>query len=223
MGRGPELRSMNFPRGHARFFCLEGLDGSGKTTQIALLAEALRVSGYDVACVREPGGTALSDGIRALLLNRDHAVSAEAELLLFSAARAQLVSEVIAPALAEGKVVIADRFGWSTLAYQGFGRGLDKAKIALLFQVACGDTWPGHTFLLDLPVSSIRGRLEAGGRAPDRMEKEKDAFFEKVRAGYQEIAKENSGAFTVLDASRDPVVVQETIQAQVFSRLLSEG
>jgi dTMP kinase len=183
----------------------------------------LRVSGYDTVCVREPGGTALSDGIRSLLLNREHPVSSEAELLLFSAARAQLVSEVIAPALRAGKVVIADRFGWSTLAYQGFGRGLDREKIHLLFQVACGDVWPGHTFLLDLPVASIRDRLNAGGRAPDRMEKEKDAFFERVRAGYLEIARENSGAFTVLDAARDPVVLQETIQAQIFSRLIALG
>lgn len=210
---------MHFPAGHPRFFCLEGLDGSGKTTQIALLAEALRGAGYEPVCVREPGGTQLSDGIRALLLNKEHPVSPEAELLLFSAARAQLVSEVIAPALDDGKVVIADRFGWSTLAYQGFGRGIDKGKIALLFQVACGDTWPGHTFLLDLPVASIRARLQAGGRAPDRMEKEKDAFFEKVRDGYREIAKENADRFTVLDAARDAVVLQETIQAQVFSRL----
>jgi dTMP kinase len=210
-------------RGHPRFFCLEGLDGSGKSTQITLLTEALRGAGYDVACVREPGGTALSDGIRSLLLDKSHPVSKEAELLLFSAARAQVVSEVINPALEEGKVVLADRFGWSTLAYQGYGRGMDKGRIRDLLGIACGETWPGHTFLLDLPVAAIRERLRArggaGAGAPDRMEKEKDAFFEKVRAGYLEVAKENSGAFTVLDASRDPVVVQETIQAQVLVRL----
>jgi dTMP kinase len=209
------------PPGHPRFFCLEGLDGSGKTTQLALLTEALQGSGFQVIGVREPGGTPLSDGIRSLLLNSENPVSAEAELLLFSAARAQLVAQVIAPALAAGKVVLADRFGWSTLAYQGYGRGLDKEKIATLFQVACGDTWPGHTFLLDVPVPVIRERLSAGGRAPDRMEKEKDAFFEKVRSGYLDIAKENSGQFTVLDAARDPKVLQEIIQAQVLNRLAS--
>jgi len=211
------------PTGHPRFFCLEGLDGSGKSTQLDLLAEALRAGGLDVVTVREPGGTSLSDGVRALLLDKDHAVSPEAELLLFSAARAQLVAEVIAPALAEGKVVLADRFGWSTLAYQGYARGIDRARIATLLQIACGETWPGITFLLDLPVEIARARLHArsgaSASAPDRMEKEKDAFFEKVRSGYLDIARENSGTFMILDASRDAKVVQETLQAHVLSRL----
>jgi len=211
------------PTGHPRFICLEGLDGSGKTTQLTLLTEALEASGIQVVSVREPGGTPLSDGIRALLLNREYPVSPEAELLLFSAARAQLVAEIIAPALEDGKVVLADRFGWSTLAYQGYGRGLDRQRITQLLKLACGETWPGLTFLLDLPVASIRERLIAGGRPPDRMEKENDGFFEKVREGYLEIAKDNGGQFMVLDAARDARVVQETLLAHVMSRLSDEA
>jgi len=205
--------------GNPRFFTFEGLDGSGKTTQLGMLAEFLRSDNIPVVAVREPGGTALSDRIRSLLLSADHGITPEAEVLLFSAARAQLVSEVIGPALSAGKVVLADRFGWSTLAYQGYGRGLDQGKILPLFHVACGRIWPGHTFLLDLPVTEIRSRLQAGGRAPDRMEREKDAFFEKVRAGYLDIARHNTANFTVLNSTLDPKVLQDTIRLQVMVKL----
>ena len=112
-------------QGHPRFFSLEGVDGSGKTTQISLLVAHLKATGRDAISVREPGGTPVSDRIRSLLLDPENAIVPTAELLLYSAARAQLVSQVISPALSAGSVVIADRFGWSTMAYQGYGRGLD--------------------------------------------------------------------------------------------------
>lgn len=198
-------------QGHPRFFSLEGLDGSGKTTQILLLAEQLKSGGRDVVTVREPGGTSVSDSIRRLLLSPENPIVPTAELLLFSAARAQLVAQVIAPALADGKVVLADRFGWSTLAYQGYGRGMDREQIRILSGIACGGTWPAHSFLLDLPAEDMRARLDSGRRQADRMESENARFFERVRTGYLEIARENADRFTVLDARQSPETVLKTI------------
>lgn len=200
------------PPGRPGFYSLEGVDGSGKSTQLAMLADHLRASGRDVVTVREPGGTAVSDAIRQLLLSPTHAIAPTAELLLFSAARAQLVEQVIAPALAAGKIVLADRFGWSTLAYQGYGRGLDHSRIAQLVAIACGDVWPVHSILLDLPVAAIAGRLKTGGRPADRMESAGTAFFERVRLGYLEIAKSHSDRFTILDGSESPEAVQKRIR-----------
>jgi dTMP kinase len=204
------------------FFSLEGVDGSGKSTQLALLSEALKRQGRDVLTVREPGGTPVSDKIRQLILAPDNAIVPAAELLLFSAARAQLVSEVIAPALAAGKIVLADRFGWSTLAYQGYGRGMDPAPILELFRIACGGIWPSHSFLLDLPVASMRTRLADAGRAADRMERESAAFFGRVRDGYLAIAGENADRFTVVDGSQPPETVHRVLLAKLSS-LLADG
>lgn len=198
-------------KGKPGFFSLEGVDGSGKSTQLAMLAEHFRKSGRDVVTVREPGGTPVSDKIRQLILSPENPIVPAAELLLFSAARAQLVSQVIAPALSAAKVVLADRFGWSTLAYQGYGRGMDPATIKDLFAIACGDIWPIHSFLLDLPVGSMRARLESGGRPADRMESESAAFFEKVRRGYLAIAEEHPDRFTVVDGGQSPQAVNNAI------------
>jgi dTMP kinase len=214
---GPSDASI--PAGHPRFFSLEGVDGSGKSTQLVLLAEALRAEGYEVLTPREPGGTPVSDRIRQVLLSPDHPVAPEAELLLFSAARAQLVAEVIAPALEAGKVVLADRFGWSTWAYQGYGRGIDATVIRSLFRIACGGIWPSHSWLLDLPADRMRARLADAGRGPDRMEAEKADFFERVRAGYLEIAKAHPGHFTVLDAVGERGDIHKALWAQIRSRL----
>jgi dTMP kinase len=199
------------------------VDGSGKSTQLALLADRLRARGLTVVTVREPGGTPVSDAIRKLLLDPANSIAPAAELLLFSAARAQLAAEVIAPALAAGAVVLADRFGWSTLAYQGYGRGLESEAIFDAFRIACGPVWPVHSFLLDLPVSAIAGRLKAGGRPADRMESAGDGFFEKVRAGYRAIAAAYPDRFTVLDANRPPEVLQEAIASELDRRLKSAG
>ena len=207
------------PAGHPRSFSLEGVDGSGKTTQLALLAEHLRQAGREVVTVREPGGTPVSDKIRQLILSPENPIVPAAELLLFSAARAQLVAQVIAPALESGKVVLADRFGWSTLAYQGYGRGMDPAPIRELFRIACGDVWPMHSFLLDLPVASMRARLASGGRSADRMESESAAFFERVRLGYLAIAEENADRFTVVDGSGSPESVRQTLLSKLTELL----
>ena len=201
--------------GHPRFFSLEGLDGSGKTTQLSLLARSLESRGHRVATVREPGGTAVSDRIRQLLLAPENAITPSADLLLFSAARAQLVAEVISPALEDGRIVLADRFGWSTLAYQGYGRGMDRTQISRLFEIACGPVWPIHSFLLDLPVEAMRERLAAGGRAADRMESENALFFERVRSGYLSVAREYSEKFTVLDAAQPAEAVHAAIRDSI--------
>jgi dTMP kinase len=207
------------PGGHPRFFSLEGVDGSGKSTQLALLADSLRARGREVITVREPGGTPVSDAIRSLLLDPGNRIAPSAELLLFSAARAQLADQVIAPALAAGKIVLADRFGWSTFAYQGYGRGLDPESIFELFRIACGPVWPIHSFLLDLPASEIAARLLSGGRAADRMESAGETFFAKVREGYRSIAGSYPDRFTVLDASLPPDVLHAAIAGEMERRL----
>ncbi len=198
------------------FFSLEGLDGSGKSTQLTLLESALRGEGHQTLSVREPGGTALSTRIREILLAPEHGEMAPmTELLLYSAARAQLVHEIISPSLRAGSVVLADRFGWSTLAYQGYGRGMDRAVIDSLLQAACGDVWPLHSFLLDIPPSSMRDRLAAEGRNLDRMENENLEFYGRVREGYLALARENPGSFTVLDARQDREFLHQTILSGV--------
>ncbi len=207
MRKRQKVQEMPWDRGltgNLPFFSLEGVDGSGKSTQLALLIEHFQKSGRTTISVREPGGTPVSNAIRALLLDPANDIRPTAELLLYSAARAQLVESVIAPALQAGKIVLADRFGWSTLAYQGFGRGLDQDVIRSLLKIACNDVWPTHSFLLDISVSAMRARLEAGGRPADRMERESQDFFTRVREGYLSIAAQNSQRFTVLDGAQAP-------------------
>lgn len=189
-----------------RFVTLEGGEGAGKTTVLDVLAGALRADGCDVVVTREPGGTPLAERVRALLLARDHeAPSPEAELLLMFAARAQHVRETILPALARGAWVLCDRFTDSSYAYQGGGRGLSTEFIEALEQHAVGIA-PGLTLLLDLDVAKGReranGRDLASGDGPDRIEREQDAFFERVRAAYRARAAAEPGRFRVLDASR---------------------
>jgi len=175
--------------------------------------------GLATVSVREPGGTPVSDAIRQLLLDPGNCIAPAAELLLFSAARAQLAEQVIAPALSAGKIVLADRFGWSTLAYQGYGRGLAQESIFALFRIACGPVWPAHSFLLDLPASEIAARLRSGGRAADRMESAGEDFFARVREGYRSIAAAFPDRFTVLDASLPPADLHKAIAREVERRL----
>ena len=187
------------------FFSFEGIDGSGKSTQARLLADALRERGYDVVEVREPGGTKLGEQIRLLLLDPETDVVPRAELLLFIAARAQLVDQVIAPALAEGAVVIADRFADSSVAYQGGGRSLSSddhrtVEIDDLNDFATHMVSPRRTYLIDLPPSEavIRRR---GRSSPDRMEKDGSPFFERVRSEYRRLATAQPDRVHVLDGT----------------------
>ncbi|WP_024891103.1 dTMP kinase [Luteimonas huabeiensis] len=192
---------------HARFVSLEGGEGAGKTTVLRALRAALGAGGDEVMCTREPGGTPLAERIRELLLDPGQAPTApQAELLLVFAARAQHVREVIAPALARGAWVLCDRFTDSSYAYQGAGRGLDPALIAGLERDFVG-LRPGLTLLLDVDVA--RGRARASGRdgAPDRIERERDEFFERVRAAYLARARAEPARVRVIDAAPAAEVV----------------
>lgn len=185
---------------------LEGGEGAGKSTVLAALRDALLADGQDVVCTREPGGTPLAERIRELLLGvGNEPMDPHTELLLMFAARAQHVAQVIRPALTRGAWVICDRFTDSSYAYQGAARGLDSSLIAELERHAVGIT-PGLTLLLDLDVASARertrGRDLLGEAVPDRIESERDAFFERVRAGFRERAAREPQRFRVLDAGQ---------------------
>ena len=197
---------------HARFVTLEGGEGAGKSTVLAALREFLLARGYEVVSTREPGGTPLAEQIRGLLLDTHHEPpEVETELLLMFAARAQHVREVILPALQRGAWVISDRFTDSSYAYQGAGRGLDAGFIAELERRVVGIA-PAMTLLLDIGVAHgrerTRGRdLAPGGSGPDRIEREQDEFFERVREGFLARARAEPRRFRVIDATRPVDVV----------------
>lgn len=180
------------------FVTFEGLDFSGKTTQAQRLVEKLKRSqggGEEarpgILFLREPGGTRISERLRDILLDKKHLEMCDlTELLLFSASRAQLVSEVILPALARNEIVICDRFYDSTTAYQGFGRGLDLEAICRINAIATAGTVPGLTFLVDIAVDEVERRKKAAGLVFDRMESAGKAFYERVRSGYQTLARQ---------------------------------
>ena len=187
---------------HPRLVTLEGGEGAGKTTVLAALRAALEATGREVVVTREPGGTPLAEKIRALLLQPgDEPVAAETELLLMFAARAQLVRRAVLPALERGAWVLSDRFTDSSFAYQGGGRGLDVAFIAELERRVVGIR-PGLTLLLDLDVAEGRARIAGRDPRPDRIECERDAFFERVRAAFLARAAAEPERFRVVDASR---------------------
>ena len=192
---------------HARFVSLEGGEGAGKTTVLDALRAALRERGEEVVSTREPGGTPLAEMIRGLLLDPAHEPpAADTELLLMFAARAQHVRETILPALQRGAWVVCDRFTDSSYAYQGGGRGLDPDWIAELERRVVG-VQPGLTLLLDIDVERGRERTRGRDLAPDRIESERDEFFERVRAAYRARAAADPGRFRVIDASRPAVDV----------------
>jgi len=202
----------------SRLVTLEGGEGAGKTTVLGALRAALERDGLEVVCTREPGGTPLAEQIRDLLLDPSHEPPApETELLLMFAARAQHVRETIAPALARGAWVISDRFTDSSFAYQGAGRGLDAGLIAALERRVVGIR-PGLTLLLDLGVGEGRARAHGRNGTADRIEREHDAFFERVRAGYRARAAEEPDRIRVLDATRpaDVVAAEAVAQLQAF-------
>ncbi|WP_233843047.1 dTMP kinase [Dyella sp. 2HG41-7] len=197
-----------------RFISLEGGEGAGKSTLLAGLRDHLVARGVTLLQVREPGGTPLGESIRAIVLDPAHSsISAESELLLMFAARAQLVRERIAPALDAGQWVLCDRYVDASYAYQGGGRGQPMERIAELERWACAGLKPDMTLLLDLPVST--GRARAAGRgAADRIETEADAFFERVRETYRARAQNEPQRFRVIDASASPdKVLQAAIAA----------
>lgn len=195
------------------FITLEGPEGAGKTTNREYLAEQLRAAGCKVLLTREPGGTALGERIRELLLTpTDEPMANDTELLLMFAARAQHLAQVICPALAAGKVVLCDRFTDATYAYQGGGRGLSMERITQLEQFVQADLRPDITFLFDLPVEIGLARAAARGRL-DRFEQERRTFFENVRAVYLARAKQFPNRYHVLDASQPLAAVQQQLLA----------
>ena len=208
-----------------KFISFEGVEGVGKSTQIARFKAFLEARGNAVAFVREPGGTELGEDVRKILKFADYGdrMSAEAEALLFSAARAQLVREKLLPALAGGACVLADRFTDSSVAYQGSGRGLGEKKIAAMNEFATGGLVPDFTVLLDLDpeIGFARTRSRAGESADgkaDRMETFPRDFYERVRAAYQRLAEEEPQRFFVVDAALSPDEVFEKICAEYVRR-----
>jgi dTMP kinase len=195
----------------------EGLDGSGKSTQITALADLLGEKGREVIVLREPGGTTISERIRDLLLDVNlKEMDTLAELLLYEASRAQLIAEQIRPALAEGLVVILDRFYDSSTAYQGYGRGLDLDLLRELHRVIANGVEPLLTFFIDVPPAESLGRLQ-GER--DRMELEQLDFFKRVRAGYLETAAGDPDRFIVLDGKLERQALHSIIADQTLTAL----
>ena len=202
------------------FVSFEGPDGSGKTTQIYLLAGWLREQGHEVVLTREPGGTAIGAQIRAVLhdpVNTE--MDATAEILLYSADRAQHVAQFIRPALASGKIVISDRYADSTLAYQGYGRGLDLEMLRAITRFATGDLVPDLTLYLDITPEEGLQRRRLGGDEWNRLDAEALEFHQRVRAGYLELVEREPGRWVVVNAARPVSQVQAEIKTLVQARL----
>jgi dTMP kinase len=211
------------------FITFEGTEGSGKSTQIEILARRLRGLGHAVRLLREPGGTPIGEEIRHTLKhsNANHAMMAETELLLMNASRAQLVREIIRPALEHGEIILCDRFYDSTLAYQGHGRGLDFGMVRQIVACAVGETRPDLTLLLLVPVTVSEGRRRARllpglEMARDRMEEADRGFFERVEEGYKKLAAEEPTRVRSIDAtaSREEVTRQIWNAVEPFLRML---
>ena len=192
----------------------EGSEGSGKTTQVQRLAERFEKHNFEVLVTREPGGTAIGEEIRRILMHSEVGsnMKPETELLLFAASRAQLVREVIQPAVKAGKVVLCDRFLDSTTVYQGVGRRIASEPVSMINHFAVGDLMPDITVILDLPAEIGLERARRRARElPDRMEQENIEFYRKVREGYLVLAKALPGRFVVVDASKSVEEVEESI------------
>jgi len=199
----------------ARFITLEGIEGAGKTTVADRITQALRQRGITVHATREPGGTKVAERIRALVLDRgEEHISATAETLLMFGARQVHVDNLIRPALARGEWVLCDRFTDATHAYQGGGRGVDRALIDRLAQAVHGDLAPDCTLLLDVPVRVGLERMQARRGAVDRFEVESAQFFDRVRTRYLELARAAPKRFRIVDASQDlDLVCQAALKA----------
>jgi dTMP kinase len=203
------------------FITFEGPEGCGKTTQLRLLASYLAEQGYDVLTTREPGGTPIGDRVRSILLDPIHVeMVPPTEFLLFSAARAQHVAEVILPCLARGGLVLCDRYADSSLAYQGYGHQQDLEALRFITAFATCRLVPDLTFCLDLPVEiGLQRKAGGDGDAWNRMEQKERAFHERVRAGYLEMVAQEPERWVLLDATGDVWKVQAAIRARIQSKL----
>ncbi|CCY62757.1 thymidylate kinase [Clostridium sp. CAG:967] len=191
------------------FVTFEGADGCGKTTQMKLLKEYLLCKGIDVVLTREPGGRGLGEKVREILLNYDGAVSDRCESFLFLADRAQNIDIIVNPAVESGKIVLCDRHIDSTVAYQGYGRGLDLERIKMLNSIATNNRKPDLTFVFDIDVETSMQRV---GKEKDRLESEGKEFHNRVRNGYLEIAKQEPERIKVIDASMSIEEIHEEVK-----------
>lgn len=197
---------------HGVFLSLDGLDGSGKSTQLALLEEWLRREGYPVTCCREPGGTPIGESIRALLLDPTSVMSTTTEMLLYMSSRAELVSAVIRPALDRGEIILCDRFLLATIVYQGHAGGLDPEIIRQVGLIATGGLLPHWTGVLDVDPE-VAEKRRAG--PVDRIEARPKAYHERVRKGYLEEARRDPHRIRIIDASGEPSLVHQSVIAEV--------
>lgn len=208
--------------GHPGLITIEGIDGAGKSTLAGALADELAALGHPVELLREPGGVEVSERIRTLVTDPSLQVSPRAEALLYAAARAQLVQELIEPRLADGALLLLDRFLDSSLAYQGAGRGLGVEQVRLVNRFAVGELEPLLTILLRVDPAVGRARKQTGGQTPDRLESEGEGFFAAVAGAYEDLARTEPERIRVIDAARPPeqvlgealTLIQEALAAE---------
>ena len=202
----------------------EGSEGSGKTTQIKRLVQRLEKMGHEIVTTREPGGTGVGEQVRDILLHNagNDGMCAETELLLFAAARAQIVREKIAPALLRGAIVLSDRYLDSSTVYQGIARNLGKGPVNEINRFAVGSVMPDVTVIIDVPTDvSIERIGRRKGATPDRMERENIGFYEKVRGGYLLLAQEMPGRFVVVDGTKPEAEIEKLIWNALEDRLFA--
>ena len=204
------------------FISFEGIDKSGKSTQAKLLVAHLEAAGYRVMMTHEPGGTAVGQKIRELVLHSKQDIHPTAEMLLFAADRAHHVTSLILPALSAGKVGISDRYVDSTLAYQGYGRGLDLDRLRAIQRIATEGLMPDLTFWVDVDLTTSRARLALEGESADRMESEGDAMYHRVREGYAALCAAEPTRFVRLDGRQPVEMVFQTLLRAVNARLAAE-
>ncbi len=205
-----------------KLFSFEGSEGSGKSTQIDLLAQELIDMGHEIVVTREPGGTEIGESIRHLLIHQslEEEMTPETELLLFAASRAQIVRQVILPALKQGKIVICDRFLDSTTVYQGAARSIASDPVSYINQFAAGPVIPRRTYILDVPAEESISRVKKrASDLPDRMEKENIDFYRKVRDGYLLLANSLPERYHVIDGTRPKQDIQEEVLKSVLSQI----
>jgi len=219
------LSKKNKPSAAGLLISFEGSEGSGKTTQITRLAQRLKKLGHEIVTTREPGGTGIGEMVRDILLHNagGDAMCAETELLLFAAARAQVVRQVIAPALLRGAIVLSDRYLDSSTVYQGIARNLALGPVNEINRFAVGSVMPHVTVVIDVPTSvsleRIQKRAGAKGAKPDRMERENIDFYDKVRKGYLLLARGMPGRFVVVDGTLSAEVIEKQIWGALEKRL----
>jgi dTMP kinase len=205
------------------FITLEGPEGSGKSSQLPALAEFLRRQGRTVLTTREPGGTPIGEQVRAVLTSmKNTGMNPTTEILLFCAARAQLVEEIIRPSLGRSEIVLSDRYADATLAYQGYGHGYALDLLRQLLNFATGGLWPDLTLLLDLSSEDGLRRKRSNGGEWNRLDAYELAFHQRVRAGYLELARQEPQRWRIIDAAMPPEMVQLALRQAVLDRLTGE-